>query len=363
MLDELDQLAVTGGKGEVVQLGKTDPAILLGGGEDGEERFLRAAEIQGAEEAVKNDLVAGVIVNGRRYFSFRPHGVAGLLQKLTDNRLLRLLIRFEPAAGKLPESAPDIVRQPLLDKDPAYAVRVRQDAGGHFNGHLFAAFFGDGEFGNKVIPMGEAEGWQRALGAVRVFRGADERSQLHESLIKGAGLLAGNQLFRLLPEQVPGLGQGDVDIEEAGKDAADIGVHQGHRQIVGNGGDGPGGIGADAGQGQQGLLVAGDDTAVVADDDPGAFADIDGPAVIAKALPAFEHHVLVRPGEGVDVRELPHPAVKEESDPLHLGLLQHDFRDPDLVGDIALSPGQGALVGLKPGDQGLLKGDEGKGHG
>ena len=49
---------------------------------------------------------------------------------LPDHGLFRGLAGLQPTTGKLPQSAPDILGQALLDKQPP---RMRQDARRHLN--------------------------------------------------------------------------------------------------------------------------------------------------------------------------------------------------------------------------------------
>ena len=75
------------------------------------------------------------------------------------------------------------------------------------------------------------------------------------------------------------------------------------------------------------------------------------PAVIAQPLPLLEHRLDVGPGQGGQVGELFQEAMIEGDHRGNLGLLQHDFRDPDAVRVPGAEPGQITLVGGVPGEQ------------
>ena len=62
--------------------------------------------------------------------------------------------------------------------------------------------------------------------------------------------------------------------------------------------------------------------------------------VVAETGPKMQHFVDGRSGETWQVREACHEALEIRHDRTHLGLLQHDFADPDAVGTAIALPRQ-----------------------
>ena len=74
--------------------------------------------------------------------------------------------------------------------------------------------------------------------------------------------------------------------------------------------------------------------------------------VIAQAAPQPQHLVLRRAGERGDIGEALEKALVIGNHRGDLGLLQHDFRDPDAIGVARALPGQVvAAVAPMPGEQ------------
>jgi hypothetical protein len=78
--------------------------------------------------------------------------------------------------------------------------------------------------------------------------------------------------------------------------------------------------------------------------------------VVAEALPEFQEPLLWRGRERGDVGQLAHPAFPIWDDGLHLGLLEHDFADPDGVGVEPAAPREVAGGGGEPVEQCRNKG-------
>ena len=76
--------------------------------------------------------------------------------------------------------------------------------------------------------------------------------------------------------------------------------------------------------------------------------------IIAQALPLAQHRFLIRRRQGGNVGEAGHPAVEVVHAALHLRLLEHNLRNPDLIGRVVDAPGQTALIDGKPVQQGAL---------
>ena len=172
---------------------------------------------------------------------------------------------------------------------------------------------------------------------------ADGGAEIHQPLGVGGhgGGIGGQQAFGQCPQ---GLFEGFVGgVAVAGEDAAenafDVAVEDGFAAVEGEGGDGGGGAAADAAEGFEGSAAVGKRAAVFCDDLFGGFVQVAGAAVIAQALPEGEHLVFGGGGEGGDGGEGGEKARVVFGDGGDLGLLQHDFREPDAVG-VAAVPGE-----------------------
>ena len=84
--------------------------------------------------------------------------------------------------------------------------------------------------------------------------------------------------------------------------------------------------------------------------------DISGAAVVAKALPLVEHLAFLSPGQGRNGGKPLHPAVEIGLHCFRPGLLQHDFRNPYMVGipGFIFPPGKVPFVTIKPGKEPFL---------
>ena len=102
---------------------------------------------------------------------------------------------------------------------------------------------------------------------------------------------------------------------------------------------------------------------MLAGDAPRRRVQVARPAVIAKAGPLAEHLILIRRRQCRQVGKAGQKTLVIGDDGFHLGLLQHDFGQPDRIG-IALRaalPGQiVAAMPLLPGDQ--ARGELGAGN-
>ena len=151
-------------------------------------------------------------------------------------------------------------------------------------------------------------------------------------------------------------GKGLVNVEEAGDDAFHVGVHAGDVVAEGDARYGRGRIGADARQGAYGFRIGGK-AAVKAFLQDGSGPDHGArPRIVAESLPGPEHGLLRGCGECGDIRKLFHPFPVIGHAAFHLRLLEHDFRDPHMVGLVVLTPGQGAACPEEPVFKGFMEG-------
>lgn len=138
------------------------------------------------------------------------------------------------------------------------------------------------------------------------------------------------------------------DGEEARQDADDVAVEDGRGLVEGDAGDRPGGVGADAGQLEYGGVGAREFAVVAREDFAGGLLHVADAGVIAEAFPEFVDGGGVGVGEGWDVGQRAHPAFPIGDDSFDLGLLEHDFGNPDGVGIRGASPREVAGLRRKP---------------
>jgi hypothetical protein len=84
--------------------------------------------------------------------------------------------------------------------------------------------------------------------------------------------------------------------------------------------------------------VIGNATSVFADHSPSGLVEIAGPAIITESFPKSKHLVFTCPGKVAHCRKGTHESLKIGNDRGYLGLLKHDFTDPDAIGIAIVSP-------------------------
>ncbi len=130
-----------------------------------------------------------------------------------------------------------------------------------------------------------------------------------------------------------------IVIEQPGEDAPHIAIDGGGRFSEGDAGDGRGAIGADAGQGEQLVILAWDGAAMLPLDEAGRPLEVARARVIAEAFPLFEDGIQRRVGEGGERREGGEEALVIAQHRRHARLHQHHFREPDAIGSALAPPG------------------------
>ena len=240
------------------------------------------------------------------------------------------------------------------------AVRVPQNKPVERQGRHGLRVFAAGQFGGAALFAGQADVGHRAGGALRFGAGADGCAEIHQPLGVGGhvGGVGGQQAFGQRPQALPEFFVGRVALacENAAEDAFDVAVEDGFALAEGEGGDGGGGAAADAAEGFETGAASGERAAVLCGDLFGGFVQVAGAAVIAQPLPEGEHLVFGRGGKGGGGGEGGEKARVVSGNGGHLGLLQHDFGEPDAVG-VAAVPGQVvAAVLFLPADEAVGEG-------
>ncbi len=150
-------------------------------------------------------------------------------------------------------------------------------------------------------------------------------------------------------------GQGLIDGKEAGGDALHIAVHRHDGHVKGDGGNGGGGIGANAGQGAQLRRILRKAAVMDLNHKAGAGMQVAGTGVIAEAGPFREHILQGGGGECLHVGPAFDEALKTGKNRSDGGLLQHDFGQPYRIRVRPFSrrrpPGQGQRADIIPGEQ------------
>ena len=200
------------------------------------------------------------------------------------------------------------------------------------------------------------------LGSVRR---ADDCTEFHEGLIqkgtRGRGLMKKGtrrvrrlHQYRSLFPKPPVSGTGSriaLQAVHAAQDSHDISVQGGHRLPEGDATNRACGVTANPGQGQYVWQAFGKTAAMVGHDELGGFLQVARAAVVAEPFPQFKH--LFRGGgrQGLNLRQIAHPASPVREDGFDLRLLEHDLGHPNGVWIPRAAPGQGTGVGAEPFDQ------------
>lgn len=162
-----------------------------------------------------------------------------------------------------------------------------------------------------------------------------------------------NQRVRKIPKGLIYFPVGGIafDPKNAGEDADNIPVQDRHGLIEGNAGDGTRCVPADTRQGENIVVVTREFSPVLLLNDFGCLLHVAHAGVIAKPFPELVD------GRGSCLcqrdysREFSHPTFPIGQDGFDLGLLEHDFRDPDCVRIAGSAPREIAGVLREPAQQ------------
>lgn len=140
-----------------------------------------------------------------------------------------------------------------------------------------------------------------------------------------------------------------LDVEEAGENASDVRLDDRDSLVESKGGDCVGGVTANAGQLANRFQLSRKNAAVLFLNRERGGPKIPGARVIAEALPGVKDIRLRGCGDGLEVREAPHPFIVIRNDGNDLRLLEHELGNKDRVGVRGASPGKIATVFAIPG--------------
>ncbi len=150
-------------------------------------------------------------------------------------------------------------------------------------------------------------------------------------------------------------GGGDVGGvgQEAAEDAHDVAIENGVGLIEGDAGDGGGGVFADAGKVEKGVVGLWKNACL--GDGLGGFLKIARAVIVAESGPVREQIGFGGGGERFDGREAIEKAFEVRDDGGDAGLLEHNFREQDGVGIAGATPREIALVAVEPGEEFVLE--------
>ena len=141
------------------------------------------------------------------------------------------------------------------------------------------------------------------------------------------------------------------DAENARQHANDIAVKYRRGLVERDAANGAGGVAADAGQSQDRVKCFGKPAAVPFKNEYRRLLHVPNARVIAQPFPKFVDFCRACLRQRLNRWQLPHPTLPIRQHGLDLGLLKHDFRNPDGVRIARPAPGQVAGVGREPGEQ------------
>ena len=161
------------------------------------------------------------------------------------------------------------------------------------------------------------------------------------------------KLFRKLPKALIDVSLSGISFhtEQAREHSNDVAVQNGLGLIEGNAADGSGGIAANSRQGQHVFKVFRESASVTRKDGFRGFLHVTDTRVIAQSFPELVNSFGAGFGESLNVRQGSHPALPKGENGFDLGLLEHDFGNPDRVRIMRTAPGQVTCVLGEPSEQ------------
>lgn len=251
-----------------------------------------------------------------------------------------------------PQTAPDASRRTALQPHPVLRVAQDQEAGAPDREP--ASGLGRGIRLRVAGAISAAVRAQRAMRTVGPPAGADGGAHIHDGLGVGRDVAPGQIFFRQPPQFPFDLACARMTPQRviAHQHAFHVAVQDGVAQAVGEGEDRARRGAADAGQPAQRFEVARPAAMMFQNDPLGAAMQVAGAGVIAQPRPQSQHFIQRCGRQRANIGEPRHETSVVRNDGGHLGLLQHDLRDPDAVGIRGVLPGQVvAAVAAMPAQQ------------
>jgi len=180
-----------------------------------------------------------------------------------------------------------------------------------------------------VFAEGTAIASPGADETLRIAWGANGCAEFHDRLIKITGMVGVDKGLGEVVDFATNGGFGGrvvrVPSTDPAQNAFDIAVHNRDGFIVGDAGDGGGGVGADAGKFQERGCRGGYSAGVVGNYGLGGLVEHAGPTVVSKTAPESENILLVGLGKRLDGWEALEEGSVALDDHGYPGLLEHDF--------------------------------------
>ena len=147
-------------------------------------------------------------------------------------------------------------------------------------------------------------------------------------------------------------------MEHAAEDPSHVGVEDGGARAVGERAHGTGRVPADSLHGAQGLVVGREPAAVPRDRLARDAVKVHRADVVAEGVPRPRDVGDVGCRQRLERGVAPEELVVLRDHAVHLGLLEHDLRDQDVIGVARPPPGQVPLVAPVPPQQALAEAPE-----
>ena len=144
---------------------------------------------------------------------------------------------------------------------------------------------------------------------------------------------------------------GRLQVEDAGKDAGDIGFDDRDRLVEGECGDGVRCVTANSRKFPDRFRVSRKSATMFFHYRDGSGPEISGSVVVAEPLPGVKDVIFGSGGEGGEIGEAAEPLIIISDDGSYLGLLEHELGDEDGVGIGAMAPGKIAEIFAVPGKE------------
>ena len=208
----------------------------------------------------------------------------------------------------------------------------------------------DRQEGHLAMVVGGALMAEDAVCAVAACGLALHGAEVHDGLVEEVGPHRVDEGVEEVFKLALGGGgaDGGVDAVEPCNEAVHVAVDDGVGESECEGGYGCRRIAANAFEGENLLVGAGENSMQVVGYVPGGGVEVAGAGVVAQSLPAFQHLFLGSVGQVLDGRVARDEVFVICPPLLYAGLLEDDFGQPDIVWIVRAPPGQIATVFVVP---------------